>query len=73
MAFQRCCDNSGEISKKHGSTRIRTLRKHYGHNFAPGCRDSEKLRKVLKRLDRPSQRKLFHDHEAGKMEQIWKA
>jgi hypothetical protein len=42
-------DKNGEISKKHGSTLVSTLRKIYGRNFARDCDDHEKLSDVLPR------------------------
>ena len=66
-------NKDGEISRKHGNTLIRTLRKTYGRDFAPGCADDEKLSDVLHRLDEPSLSKLIRDHEAGKLEEICKA
>ena len=30
-------DRNGELSKKHGNTLVRTLRKVYGEHFAEGC------------------------------------
>jgi hypothetical protein len=63
-------DKNGEISKKHGNTLIRTLRKHYGQNFAKGCSDDEKLSDVLHKLDEPSLSHLIRDHDVGKLEQI---
>jgi hypothetical protein len=59
MAFERHRDKNGEIGRKHGNTLIRTLRKHYGKDFAPGGADNE-----------PSLSKLVRDHEGGKLEQI---
>lgn len=45
MAFEtRHRDKNGEISRKHGSTRIRTLRKTYGPGFAGGCADHAQRR-----------------------------
>jgi hypothetical protein len=67
MAFERHRDKNGEISRKHGNTLIRTLRKTYG---AKGCADSDKLIDVLHKMDEPSLSKLVRDHEAGKLEQI---
>jgi hypothetical protein len=63
-------DKNGEISRKHGNTLIRTLRKTYGQSFAPGCADHAKLSDVLGKLDDPSLSHLIRDHEAGKLEQI---
>ena len=62
-------DKNGEISKKHGNTLIRTLRKTYGAQFAKGCADNETLRDVLHKLDEPSLSSLIRDHEAGRLEQ----
>jgi len=72
MAFERHRDKNGEMSRKHGNTLIRTLRKSYGVDFAQGCADSDKLSDVLRKIDEPSLSKLVRDHEAG-LEQICKA
>jgi hypothetical protein len=45
----RCRDNDGEIRRKNGNTRVRTLRETYGPNFAPGVRSDAKLSTVLQR------------------------
>jgi hypothetical protein len=66
-------DKGGEISRKHGNTLIRTLRKTYGQDFATGCADDEKLSGVLHKLDEPSLNHLVRDHRAGKLEQIARA
>jgi hypothetical protein len=58
-------DKNGEISRKHGNTLIRTLRKHYGAGFAVGFKESDKLSDVLAKMDEPSLSKLVRDHEAG--------
>ena len=58
------------IGRKHGNTLIRTLRRTYGAHFAEGCRDDEKLRDVLHKMDQPSVKKLLHDHEHGKLDKI---
>jgi hypothetical protein len=60
----------GEISRKHGNTLIRTLRKTYGSDFAKGCADDEKLSDILATLDEQTLSRLIRDHEAGKLEQI---
>ena len=70
MAFERHRDKNGEISRKHGNTLIRTLRKHYGANFANGCSDDEKLSDVLDKVDEPSLSKLVLDHESEKLGNI---
>ena len=68
--FNRHRDKNGAISKKHGNTLIRTLRKAYGVTFARGCKDDEKLSDVLHKLDEPSLSALIQDHAAGKLDQI---
>ncbi len=70
MAFERHRDKNGEISRKHGNTLIRTLRKHYGASFAKGCADDDKLNDVLHKLDEPSLSKLVLDHESEKLAHI---
>jgi len=39
----RCRDNDGEIRQKRGDTLVKTLRKIYGPDFAPGVRSDAKL------------------------------
>lgn len=63
-------DKNGEMSRKHGNTLIRTLRKTYGPGFAKDCADDEKLSDALHKLDEPSLSHLVRDHDAGKLEQI---
>jgi hypothetical protein len=58
-------DKSGEIGRKYGDTLIGTLRTTYGHQFARGCADNEKLSEALSKLDEPSLFKLVRDHKAG--------
>jgi hypothetical protein len=53
-------DKNGQVSK-HGNTLIGTLRKTYGHRFALGCDNQEKLGSVLHTLDEPSLRQLIRD------------
>jgi hypothetical protein len=67
---ERHRDKNGEISRKHGNALIGTLRKTYGHSFAPGCDDPEKLSDVLHRLDEHSLSKLIRDHQAGRLHEI---
>jgi hypothetical protein len=62
-------DKNGELSKKHGNTLVRTLRKVYGQHFAEGCSPEQKLSDVLDKLDEPSLSKLVHDHEHGKLQE----
>jgi hypothetical protein len=52
-------DADGEISKKHGNTRVKNLRDTYGKDFAPGVPGTAKLKDVLARLDEPSLSKLI--------------
>jgi hypothetical protein len=73
MAVVRYRDYNGDLSRKHGSTLIGTLRETYGLGFAPGCADYAKLSDVLAKLDEPSLSQLIRDHEAGKLEQICRA
>ncbi len=42
-------DANGEISRKHGNTRVAELRKTYGESFAQGTRSDAKLSTVLER------------------------
>jgi hypothetical protein len=42
-------DVNGEISRKHGNTRVGTLRETYGESFAQGTRSDAKLSTVLGR------------------------
>ena len=59
---------SGEFNL--GNTLIRTLRNGYGARFAEGCRDDEKLRDALHKMDEPSRSTLIHDQLLGEVEQI---
>jgi hypothetical protein len=45
----RCRDVNGEIRRKNGATRVGTLRKTYGEDFAPGVRSDMKLDTLLDR------------------------
>ena len=40
---QRCRDLDGEIRQKRGDTLVKTLRKTYGPEFAPGVRSDMRL------------------------------
>jgi hypothetical protein len=70
MAFERHRDKNGEISRKHGNTLIRTLRKHYGRNFALGRDDNDKLSDVRHKVDDPSLSKLVRDQQDGKLQRF---
>jgi hypothetical protein len=56
-------DKNGEMSRKHGNTLVRTLRRIYGEHFASGEPDTAKLSDVLHMLDERSLSALVHDHE----------
>jgi hypothetical protein len=70
MVFGRHHDKNGEMSRKHGNTSTRTLRKHYGDDFAAGCDGNEKLSDVLHKLDDLSLSRLVRDLESGTLEQV---
>jgi hypothetical protein len=42
-------DADGQISRKHGNTKVGTLRETYGADFAPGVRADAHLDTVLRR------------------------
>ena len=46
----RCRDRNGEIRQKRGDTLVRTLRKIYGPDFAPGVRSDTRLDTLRKAL-----------------------
>ena len=45
-------DNDGEIHRKMGNTRIESLRKTYGEDFARGWRSDKKLENSTRRYGR---------------------
>ncbi len=51
---QRHRDVDGEISRKHGNTRVGTLRETYGTGFAAGRRSDTKLSTLLDQSGAPS-------------------
>ena len=61
-------DKNGEISRKHGNTLVRTLRKIYGENFAPSFPETATLSEVLNQLDEPSLSHLHRDHDGHVLE-----
>jgi hypothetical protein len=61
-------NKDGEISHKHGTTLVGTLRKIYGQGFAAGYPASEKLSEVLLQLNETSLSQLRRDHETGHLE-----
>jgi hypothetical protein len=42
-------DDNGEIRRKNGNTKLGTLRKSYGEEFAEGYRSDMKLENLLKK------------------------
>ena len=62
-------DKDGEISRKHGNTLVRTLRKIYGAGFAPGFSDNDRLSDVLRKTHEPTLSQLRRDHDMGTLEQ----
>jgi hypothetical protein len=58
-------NKDGEISDKHGTATIRTLRKIYGRGFAAGYPDIDKLSEVLLNLNETSLSQLRRDYETG--------
>jgi len=46
---RRCRDEDGTIRRKRSDTLVRTLRKEYGDDFAPGTRGDATLGTVLER------------------------
>lgn len=61
-------NKDGEVSRKHGNTLVRTLRRIYGAQFAASEPETAKLSEVLEELDEPSLSALVHDHEHGHLE-----
>ena len=61
-------NKDSEISGKHGTTLIRTLRKVYGRSFAAGYPETENLSEVLLNLNETSLSQLRRDHETGHLE-----
>jgi hypothetical protein len=63
---QRCRDNDGEIRQKRGDTLIKTLRKTYGPDFAPGVRSDTRLDTLREHTGGESLSKLVKDaHRRG--------
>ena len=58
---QRCRDNDGEIRQKRGDTLVRTLRKIYGPDFAPGLRGDTRLDTLRERAGGESLSQLVKD------------
>lgn len=58
----RSRDKDGQIHEKRGDTLVRTLRKHYGQDFAPGVRGDMKLASLLKKENASSLSDLVKKH-----------
>jgi hypothetical protein len=56
---------NAKVSRKYGSTLVRTLRECYGENFAAGLADTATLREVINRLDAASLNRLQADLDKG--------
>ena len=55
-------DRSGKIEKKHGNTRIGSLRREYGDKFARGRRKDMMLKTLLKETDCTSLHEYLRRH-----------
>jgi hypothetical protein len=62
-------DANGDISRRHGDTQVKMLRRIYGVAFAPGFTPGAKLSVALAMLDDRSLAKLVDDHQAGTLEE----
>jgi hypothetical protein len=61
-------DTTGEISRKHGNTLVKTLRSRYGSGFAPGFKDTDMLANLLAGFVKPSLSQLIKDYQAGEFD-----
>jgi hypothetical protein len=55
-------DKGGKIEKKHGNTRVASLRKEYGTNFAKGRRKDMMLKTLLKETRSDSLHEYLRHH-----------
>jgi hypothetical protein len=55
-------DRSGKIEKKHGNTRVASLRKEYGETFAKGHRKDMMLKTLLKETGSASLHEYLRQH-----------
>ena len=60
-------DKNGQISQKHGNTKVKTLRKIYCASFAPNQEPNAKLKDVLDQLDEPS----LTRRRSGRQDRSW--
>jgi hypothetical protein len=54
-------DQNGQIDRKHGNTRVDTLRQTYGDDFAAGHRGDTRLDTLLRESGKPSLSKYLKD------------
>jgi hypothetical protein len=55
-------DKGGRIEKKHGNTRVASLRKEYGESFAKGHRKDMMLKTLLKETGSTSLHEYLRKH-----------
>ncbi|HEX3341753.1 MAG TPA: hypothetical protein VHT68_21570 [Pseudolabrys sp.] len=55
-------DKGGRIEKKHGNTRVGSLRKEYGESFAKGHRKDMMLKTLLKETGSTSLHEYLRKH-----------
>lgn len=55
-------DRGGKIEKKHGNTRVASLRKEYGEGFAKGHRKDMMLKTLLKETGSASLHEYLRQH-----------
>lgn len=55
-------DKGGRIEKKHGNTRVGSLRKEYGESFAKGHRKDMMLKTLLKETGSSSLHEYLRQH-----------
>jgi hypothetical protein len=55
-------DKGGRIEKKHGNTRVVSLRKEYGESFAKGHRKDMMLKTLLKETGSASLHEYLRQH-----------
>lgn len=58
----RHCDKGGKIEKKHGNTRVGSLRKEYGASFAKGRRNDMMLKTLLRETGSASLHEYLRHH-----------
>ena len=61
---------NAKVSRKYGSTLVRTLRERYGEYFAAGLADTATLREVINRIDAASLNRVQGDLEKGQLDEV---